>query len=184
MNMTDEEILNNELKFLENFGITYILVNDGTMAILFIDDIHVGYVMKDDNGDYETIIQSDKYQTNYSSTPNNNKYIFRKIEIKEKNKTIHLSNIQTKRDDFINYYIDNSNEGYGIEFKENRICCGKTSVYQNILVNGECYKGRCERVNLILEKFRKICPKLIDSYIDKYDSYGKKRLQKHFIMNN
>ena len=62
MNMTDEEILNNELKFLENFGITYILVNDGTMAILFIDDIHVGYVMKDDNGDYETIIQSDKYQ--------------------------------------------------------------------------------------------------------------------------
>ena len=71
-----------------------------------------------------------------------------------------------------------------IEFKENRICCGKTSEYQNILVNGECYKGRCERVNLILEKFRKICPKLIDSYIDKYDSYGKKRLQKHFIMNN
>ena len=52
MNMTDEEILNNELKFLENFGITYILVNDGTMAILFIDDIHVGYVMKDDNGVY------------------------------------------------------------------------------------------------------------------------------------
>lgn len=184
MNMTDEEILNNELKFLENFGITYILVNDGTMAILFIDDIHVGYVMKDDNGDYETIIQSDKYQANYSSTPNNNKYIFRKIEIKEKNKTIHLSNIQTKRDDFINYYIDNSNEGYVIEFKENRICCGKTSEYQNILVNGECYKGRCERVNLILEKFRKICPKLIDSYIDKYDSYGKKSLQKHFIMNN
>ena len=170
MNMTDEEILNNELKFLENFGITYILVNDGTMAILFIDDIHVGYVMKDDNGDYETIIQSDKYQANYSSTP--------------KNKTIHLSNIQTKRDDFIDYYIDNSNEGYGIEFKENRICCGKTSVYQNILVNGEWYKGRCERVNLILEKFRKICPKLIDSYIDKYDSYGKKSLQKHFIMNN
>ena len=36
----------------------------------------------------------------------------------------------------------------------------------------------------ILEKFRKICPKLIDSYIDKYDSYGKKSLQKHFIMNN
>ena len=81
MNMTDEEILNNELKFLENFGITYILVNDGTMAILFIDDIHVGYVMKDDNGDYETIIQSDKYQANYSSTPNNNKYIFPKVFI-------------------------------------------------------------------------------------------------------
>ena len=60
MNMTDEEILNNELKFLENFGITYILVNDGTMAILFIDDIHVGYVMKDDNGDQppETSIQT------------------------------------------------------------------------------------------------------------------------------
>ena len=89
MNMTDEEILNNELKFLENFGITYILVNDGTMAILFIDDIHVGYVMKDDNGDYETIIQSDKYQANYSSTPNNNKYIFRKIEI---NTSIKYSN--------------------------------------------------------------------------------------------
>lgn len=121
MNMTDEEILNNELKFLENFGITYILVNDGTMAILFIDDIHVGYVMKDDNGDYETIIQSDKYQANYSSTPNNNKYIFRKIEIKEKNKTIHLSNIQTKRDDFIDYYIDNSNEGYGIELNLKKI---------------------------------------------------------------
>lgn len=125
INMTDEEILNNELKFLENFGITYILVNDGTMAILFIDDIHVGYVMKDDNGDYETIIQSDKYQANYSSTPNNNKYIFRKIEIKEKNKTIHLSNIQTKRDDFINYYIDNSNEGYVIEFKENKFVVEK-----------------------------------------------------------
>ena len=121
MNMTDEEILNNELKFLEDFGITYILVNDGTMAILFIDDIHVGYVMKDDNGDYETIIQSDKYQANYSSTPNNNKYIFRKIEIKEKNKTIHLSNIQTKRDDFIDYYIDNSNEGYGIELNLKKI---------------------------------------------------------------
>ena len=71
-----------------------------------------------------------------------------------------------------------------IEFKENRICCGKTSEYQNISGNLLLYKLICERVNLILEKFRKICPKLIDSYIDKYDSYGKKRLQKHFIMNN
>lgn len=173
--LNKKEALKREINFLDKFGISYVPFKHCEISgMLFDKDILIGYILEDNMGDLKTQMTSEEIVANYSCSFWGDSVIQRRLTLNPDLNPIELYNVETDNSDFLSF-TNERGEGYGILFEKNRISCGKSDTHQNIILNGEWYKGRMDSANKIIERFREINPILIDSYFAKYIDIPKEK---------
>lgn len=170
------EALKREIEFLSKLGITYNPFNERELTgMLFNGDVLVGYILEDEMGDLKTQISSDDITADYSCDFWGESLVERRLYLNHEGVSTEIYNIETDNSDFLSF-TNELGEGYAIIFEKNKISCGKSNARQNIILNGQWYKGRIERANNIIDRFREITPGLIDSYFSKYIDTKKEKM--------
>lgn len=172
--MPNNGTLEKEIIFLGKLGLQYIPFVEGKeTGMLFEEDRLVGYVIKEDNGDLVTQIDGDNMSAHYCFYSECTDCIMREISIisKKGNRRIELRNISKENSEYLDfemYDYEHYKRSASIEFSKGRISCGRSSINQYIELNGEWFKGKHGMVSKIIEEFRRICPNLINYYIEVY----------------
>lgn len=184
MSLHDKEVIDNEVLFLQKLGFVVEPFFEGSLVHnIFKGDKLVGYILSDEDGDLVTRIDSEDVKASYLCGGINN-VIIREIvftrDIIDDYEIIALRNIHNSEEpsDYLDYSINTSIKndlGYSVKFEKNKISCGKSEINQYIEINGEWLKGRHSMVSFILEKFRSICPDLIDYYVETYGNDSKRK---------
>jgi len=167
-----------EIKFLSGIGITFYPYREGMdTGVLFKEDVVVGYIVEDEIANLNTQIQMDDIFASYQCSSWNDDLIVRNFTIDRNGKEISLCDIETDKYDWLHFSDSAGNERF-MEIQNGKLSCGKSSPYQNILVNGDWFKGKLCSIDKTIEEFRYVWPELMDSLFEKYNGPKGKVLQK------